>query len=98
MDHCQREGYTIPINPQQLFEHNKKVAKENRIILDSMKDHLIPHILGKMAQDMYEAFISLYKSVDVSRKMLLRNKLTIICMSDIDTGASYLMNILKLHD
>ena len=28
----------------KLTSHNKKEAKEKRIILDSMKDHYIPHI------------------------------------------------------
>jgi hypothetical protein len=58
-----------------------------------VKDHLIPHIMGKLAKEMYEALISLYQSVNVSRKMLLKNKLTSMCMSDTDMVASYLMKI-----
>jgi hypothetical protein len=51
---------TTPIDPMQLAKHNKKVAKAKRIILDSVKDHLIPHITEKKSKDMYDALITLY--------------------------------------
>jgi hypothetical protein len=45
---CFVEGKVrVPTNPMQLAEHNKKVAKAKRIILDFVKDHLIPHIAEK---------------------------------------------------
>jgi hypothetical protein len=31
-----------------------------QIILDLLKDYLIPHIVEKMAKEMYDALISLY--------------------------------------
>ena len=37
----------IPTNATQLVEHNKKNVKAKRIILDAMKDHVIPHLSGK---------------------------------------------------
>jgi hypothetical protein len=64
-----------------------------------VKDHLIPHIVKKKtAKDMYDALGTLYQSVNVSRKMLLKNKLTSTCMSKTDTVASYLMKIAELRD
>jgi hypothetical protein len=53
----------IPTDPQELIQYEKKVAKAKRIILDSVKDHLIPHIAGKLAKEIYEAVSSLYQSV-----------------------------------
>lgn len=51
----------MPIDLAPLAEHNKKVAKAKRIILDFVKDHLIPHIAEKKsAKDMYDALITLY--------------------------------------
>jgi hypothetical protein len=64
-----------------------------------VKDYLIPHIVEKkMTKEMYDALIALYQSVNISRKMHLRNKLFAICMSDIDFVASYLMKIIELRD
>lgn len=51
--------------------------RAKRILLDLLKDHLIPHITGKRATiDMYDALETLCQSVNISRKMLLKNKLT----------------------
>jgi hypothetical protein len=42
-EHVEKE-IPEPTNPTQLATHRKKEAKVKRIILDSMKDHFIPHI------------------------------------------------------
>jgi hypothetical protein len=34
----------LPTDPQELVAHKKKEAKAKWIILDAIKDHLIPHI------------------------------------------------------
>jgi hypothetical protein len=47
---------------------------------------------------MYDALGTLYQSVNVSRKMLLRNKLTMTHMCKTDTVASYLMKLAELRD
>ena len=77
-----------------MVEHDKKEMVAKWILLDSVNDHLIPHIAWKkIVQAMYDALGTLYQSVNVSRKMLLKNKLTIICMSKTNTIASYVMEI-----
>jgi hypothetical protein len=69
---------TIPIDPMQLAEHNKKMAKEKRIILDFLKDHLIPPIAKKKtSKEMYDALITVYQSVNISCKMPRKKKLTV---------------------
>nr|KUM47387.1 hypothetical protein ABT39_MTgene5572 [Picea glauca]QHR89570.1 hypothetical protein Q903MT_gene3592 [Picea sitchensis] len=47
---------------------------------------------------MFDALVTLYQSVNLSRIMLLKNKLTRTRMSKIDTIASYLMKITELRD
>ena len=37
----------IPTDPTQLAAYNKKNVKAKRLILDAIKDHLIPHISVK---------------------------------------------------
>lgn len=49
----------------KLATHNEDKAK--RIILDSLKDHLIPHIAKKKtAKDMFEVLVGLFESSCVS--------------------------------
>jgi hypothetical protein len=81
----------VPTDP-----HQKNVAKSKRFFLDSMKDPLIPHIARKSAKEILEAWTNLYKSVNISRRKLLNNKLTQTYMSNSNTVASYLMKITKL--
>lgn len=37
----------VPTNPISLVEFKKKNIKAKRIILDSEKDHIIPHVSGR---------------------------------------------------
>jgi hypothetical protein len=51
-------------------------VKAKQVILDAMKDHLIPHISEKkIMKEMFDALVSLYQSENINRKMILRNKL-----------------------
>jgi hypothetical protein len=52
-----------PADPVQLAAHNKKDVKARRIIVDGVKDHIIPHLSGKKTtKDMWEALVKLYQS------------------------------------
>jgi hypothetical protein len=47
----------------QLAAHNKKYVKARRIIVDGVKDHIIPHLFGnKTLKDIWEALVKLYQS------------------------------------
>jgi len=88
-----------PTDPKDKVKHKKKAVVAKRIQLDSMKDQLIPQIAKKKTpKDMYDAFLILYQSVNVSRKMLLKNKLNTTRMSKTDTITSYLMKIAELRE
>jgi hypothetical protein len=51
-----------PANPVQRVAHNKKDVKARRIIVDGVKDHIIPHLSGKKTtKDMWEALVKLYQ-------------------------------------
>ena len=66
----------VPIDPVSLVEFKKKNIKAKRIILDSVKDHIIPHVAGRdYAFQMWESLSNLYQSSNQNRKMVLREKL-----------------------
>ena len=72
---------TIPIvvpptiDATTLTAFNKDI-KARRIILDAVKDHVIPHISSKTRKfQMWDALTSLFQISNENRKMVLREKL-----------------------
>ena len=54
---------TVPIDVSLKTAFEKKDIKAQRIFLDSIKDHVIPHITGKShAFDIWKALCTLYQS------------------------------------
>ena len=52
---------TIPTDATQLAAYKRKCAKAKRLILDGVKDHVIPHVTGKdHAFEVWEALTNLY--------------------------------------
>jgi hypothetical protein len=52
----------------------KKMAKMKRVILDSVKNHLIPHISRKtMRKGMFDALVTICQIENINRKVLLQN-------------------------
>jgi hypothetical protein len=51
---------TTPVDPVQLVAHAKKDVKARRILVDGVKDHIIPHLSGKKTtRKMWEALVKL---------------------------------------
>jgi hypothetical protein len=66
-----------PIGLQALANHEKEIKIE-RVILDSMKDHLIPHLSEKKTAKIWliiDALVRLFQSINMNRNMVLKNKL-----------------------
>lgn len=97
-DHVVKE-ITTPTNLKLLVGHIKEEAKQKRLILDLVKDRLIAHIAKKIIEKlMYGVLVGLYQIFNVSTHMLLRNKHSIICMSNTYTVVSYLVRVTELID
>jgi hypothetical protein len=89
----------VPTDTTLLAAYNKKNVKAKRMLLDVVKDHIIPHVSGKKnAYEMWEALTKLYQSGNQNRKMVLREKLRSTKMSKTDTVASYLTRISQVRD
>ena len=77
---------------------NKKDIKARRIILDAVKDHVIPHISGKdRAHEMWISLTDLFQSSNKNRKMVLREKLKSIRMVKGEVMLSYLTRISQVR-
>ena len=70
-----------------------------RIILDAVKDHVIPRISGKdHAHEMWSALIEMFQSTNENRKMVLREKLKNIKMVKGEMYMTYLTRISQVRD
>jgi hypothetical protein len=69
------------------------------IILDSIKDHLIPYIsLLDSSKKMYDALINLFLVINIGQIMSLKNELGDMKMNDDDSITSYFVKISQLRD
>jgi hypothetical protein len=69
------------------------------IIVDSIKDHLIPYISHiDSSNKMYDALTNLFSIRNIGQVMSLKNELCDMKMNDDDSIASYLVRISQLRD
>jgi hypothetical protein len=62
--------------PLLVAEFRKRNTKAKRTICDAVRDHVIPHFIGKdYAFEMWASLYKLYKSPNHNRKMVLQEKL-----------------------
>ena len=79
---------------QALAAFNKKDIKARRIILDAVKDHVIPHISSKdRVFKMWDALTSLYESSNENQNMVLRQILRETKIVQTKNVSSYLTDI-----
>ena len=54
--------------------HKKNLVMAKRIIVDSIKDHLIPHVSSlKTPKEMFDALTKLFEWKNINQNMTLRN-------------------------
>ena len=70
--------------------HKNKLVMAKRIIADSIKDHLIPHVSSlKTPKAMFDALTKLFEGKNINRKMTLRNQLKNVKIQNVETIQSY---------
>lgn len=75
-------------------KYKKSLVKAKRIIADSIKDHLIPHVSSlKTPKQMFDALSQLYEGKNINRKMTLRTQLKNVKMQDSESIQSYFMRV-----
>ena len=72
----------IPVTaPVLVAEFRKKNKKAKKTICDAVRDHIIPHLMGKTcAFEMWASLCKLYKSSNENRIMVLHDRLRVIRM------------------
>jgi hypothetical protein len=84
-------------NPIALDLHEVKEAKAQRIILDWVKDHLIPHLAEKKTtKEMWDALKNLCEVKNENQKMALKAKLHDTKMGKEESVSSYLTQVAQV--
>ena len=90
---------TVPADAVARAAFNKRDIKAKRILLDAIKNHVIPHISSKdHAHQMWTALTNLYQCSNENQKMVLREKLKSICMNKGENMTTYLTRITQVPD
>ena len=64
----------VPTDADPLKKYEENQARTKRLIIDRVKDHVIPHIAGKNTiNDMWSALETMYQGGSMQRRMLLEN-------------------------
>ena len=70
------EEVPFPKGDEAKALHKKNLITSKRIIVDSIKDHLIPQVSSlKTPKEMFESLTKLFEGNNIHQKMTLRNKL-----------------------
>lgn len=90
---------TEPKNHEEKLKFEKGDITARSIIMDFIKDHLIPYISNlDSSKKTYGALIVLCTINNIGQVMSLRNELRDVRMNRNDTIASYFMRISQLRD
>ena len=85
---------TKPTDKDEIEEFEALEARAQRVILDGVKDHLIPDLEEKKtAKDMWDTLNQLFESKNENYKMELKDKLHNVKMNKDEGVASYLTQV-----
>ena len=75
------------------------MVKAKRIIVDSIKDHLIPHVSSlKTPKEVFNALTKCFEGKNINWKMTLRNQLKNVKIQNSDTMESYFTRVAQIKE
>ena len=94
-----KEEVAKPEEDEAKAKHKKDMIKAKRIIVDSIKDHLIPHVSSRRTpKEMFKALSSLFEKRNINRKMTLRNQLKSVKIQKSKTMQSYFTRVSQIKE
>jgi hypothetical protein len=89
-----KEEVPEPADAAEKAKHQNDTIRAKRIILDSIKDHLIRYVSSKKtSKEMFDALTRLYVGKNINRKMNLRTQLKNTRMQKGETIKEYFSRI-----
>jgi hypothetical protein len=94
-----KEEVPEPDEDEAKAKYKKNLVKANRIIVDSIKDHLIPRVSSLTTpKQMFKALSRLYEGKNINRKMTLRTQLKNVKMQNSETIQSYFTRVSQIKE
>ena len=79
--------------------HKKNLVKAKKIIVDSIKNHLIPQVSSlKKPKEMFDSLTKLFKGKNINQKMTLRNQLKNEKIHNAETIQSYFTRVSQIKE
>eukprot|EP00253_Pinus_taeda_P001527 PITA_01527 len=83
----------------ELVEFTKNNAKEKKILMHTLEDHVVPQVRGNTyAYQMCTALTTLYQSINENKKMVLKEQLKNILMTKVESVVHYLGRVKQGRD
>jgi hypothetical protein len=80
-------------------KYKKDLIKTKRIVVDSIKNHLIPHVSTlKTPKQMMDALSRLFEDKNINRKMTLMTQLKNVKMQNLETIQSYFTRVSQIKE
>ena len=97
-DHAEKT-LAVPTDADPLKKYEENQARTKRLIIDGVKDHVIPHVTGNnTTHDMWSALEVMYQGGSVQRKMLLENQMRMFQMMEGEEIDPFLFRLQAVHD
>ena len=89
----------VSVNPKENERNEEAMARAKCIILDRVKDHVVPHIAEKETTvQMWEALKNLYQHTSVQRRMLLKKQIRLYQMKKGQSIDTFLRGLNEIQD
>ena len=89
----------VPTDVALLPKFNENQARAKRLIMDGVKDHMVPHIAEKKtANEVWTALTTLYQGSFIQRKMFLENQMWIFQMHKGEEIDPFLFRLQTIRD
>ena len=94
-----RYFFLEPEEDEEKEKYKKDIIKAKRIIVDSIKGHLIPQVSSKdTPKEMFDALSRMYVGRNINRKMNLRSQLKSTKMSKGESIQEYLTRVSQFKE
>ena len=79
--------------------HKKNMIRDKRIIFDSIKYHLIPHVSSlKTPKNMFDSLTKLHEGNNINHNMTLRNQLKNVNIQDSKSFQLYFLRVSQIKE
>ena len=99
LDKYIKEEVAEPDEAEAKEKHKKDLIRAQRIIVDSIKDHLIPQVSSKKTpKEMYDVLAKMYEGRNINKKMNLRAQLKSTMMSQGESIQDYFTRVSQFKE